>query len=338
MAHHINKFNSFLLIGTLGILFLLESCGNTPSGSNSETPTEIENTATIKTKGNRFSEDSAFAFIEAQVNFGYRIPGSVEHAKCAQWLYSQLSTYCDTAYFQKGQTQTHTGKNIPVYNLIGSFNPKATKRMLWAAHWDSRPIADQDNERTNMPISGANDGASGVGVLLEIARILDTLPQEIGLDIIFFDAEDLGASEVENSFCLGSQYWAKNPHIPNYSARMGVLLDMVGAKDAEFLWEANSNQWGNFLLAHIWSVAHELGYQKQFKTQNTGMVIDDHVYVYQGRKIPMIDIIDYNHSRGFPSEWHTHDDNIKNIHKPTLKAVGHTLENTLLNPPPSLFY
>ena len=196
MAHHINKFNSFLLIGTLGILFLLESCGNTPSGSNSETPTEIENTATIKTKGNRFSEDSAFAFIEAQVNFGYRIPGSVEHAKCAQWLYSQLSTYCDTAYFQKGQTQTHTGKNIPVYNLIGSFNPKATKRMLWAAHWDSRPIADQDNERTNMPISGANDGASGVGVLLEIARILDTLPQEIGLDIIFFYAEDLGASEV----------------------------------------------------------------------------------------------------------------------------------------------
>ena len=206
------------------------------------------------------------------------------------------------------------------------------------AHWDSRPIADQDRTNSDKPIVGANDGASGVGVLLEISRILDTLPSDMGLDIIFFDAEDLGASEVENSFCLGSQYWAKNPHIPNYSARMGVLLDMVGGKDAAFLWESNSNQWGSFLLSHIWSIAQDLGYQAYFKTQNTGMVIDDHVYVYKGRGIPMIDIIDYNQDRGFPAQWHTHDDDITHIHKPTLKAVGHTLENLLNNPPPSLRY
>ncbi len=324
-----------LAFGSLCLVLGLTQCGNSTETSEEAEP-KIEKTITVQS--NLFSSDSAYRFIEQQIAFGFRIPGTSEHKNCADWLYSQLLKNCDTAYYQKGQTQTHTSKTIPVYNLIGSFNPKASKRILLGAHWDSRPIADQDRTNSDKPIVGANDGASGVGVLLEISRILDTLPSDMGLDIIFFDAEDLGASEVENSFCLGSQYWAKNPHIPNYSARMGVLLDMVGGKDAAFLWESNSNQWGNFLLSHVWSIAQDLGYQTYFKTQNTGMVIDDHVYVYKGRGIPMIDIIDYNQDRGFPEQWHTHDDDITHIHKPTLKAVGHTLENLLNNPPPSLRY
>ncbi len=330
----VHSILKLLFISTTAIL--MHGCGN-----NSTEPQTSKNeggNTTIVLKGNAFSEDSAYVFIQKQVDFGFRIPGTVAHNNCANWLFDKLQEYCDTAYFQKGKTSTHTGDEIPVYNLIGSINPNATKRMLFGAHWDSRPTADQDQNRSNMPILGANDGASGVGVLLEIARIIDTLPSEMGLDIIFFDAEDLGISEIENSFCLGSQYWARTPHIPNYKARMGVLLDMVGDEHAEFLWEANSNQWGNFLLAHIWTIAHELGYQTHFKTQNTGMVIDDHVYVYKGLGIPMIDIIDYNLQRGFPEQWHTHSDNMDQIHKPTLKAVGHTLENTLRNPPPSLFY
>lgn len=324
-----------LAFGSLCLVLGLAQCGNA-TDDNAEGETKIEKTITVQS--DLFSADSAYRFIEQQIAFGFRIPGTPEHKNCADWLYKQLLKNCDTAYYQKGQTQTHTGKTIPVYNLIGSFNPKASKRILFGAHWDSRPVADQDRNDTDKPIVGANDGASGVGVLLEISRILDTLPADMGLDIIFFDAEDLGVSEFENSFCLGSQYWAKNPHIPNYSARMGVLLDMVGGKDAAFLWEANSNQWGSFLLSHIWSIAQELGYQTNFKTQTTGLVIDDHVYVYKGRGIPMIDIIDYNQDRGFPEQWHTHDDDITHIHKPTLQAVGHTLENLLNNPPPSLRY
>lgn len=334
----INHFKFLVFSGILSISTLFQGCGNPTTEVTNGNESETTSTEILTVKSNQFSEDSAFLYIQKQVDFGYRIPGTKEHLNCANWLFQELIRHCDTAYFQKGNTTTHQGKSIPVYNLVGSINPSAKKRVLLASHWDSRPIADQDNNRTNEPISGANDGASGVGVLLELARIIDTLPSEMGVDIIFFDAEDLGASEVENSFCLGSQFWAKNPHIPNYKARMGVLLDMVGSKNAEFLWESNSNQWGNFLLAHIWSIAHELGYQNHFKNKTTGMVIDDHVYVYQGLQIPMIDIIDYNHIRGFPKEWHTHDDNIQNIHKPTLKAVGHTLESTLLNPPPSLFY
>lgn len=321
--------------GILLLVIMIISCGN-PTQDNSST--DNSTVETVKIKQQRFSQDSAYSFIKRQTEFGYRIPGTPEHLACANWLYQKISSYTDTAYFPKGKTQTHDGKSIPVYNIIGSFNPKSKNRIVLAAHWDSRPMADQDQTRTNEPISGANDGASGVGVLLELARIFDSTQFDFGIDIIFFDAEDLGVSEVENSFCLGSQFWAKNLHTPGYKAKMGILLDMVGGRNAQFLWEANSNQWGNFLLAHVWTIAQELGYSDNFKMQGTSAVIDDHVYVYQGTGIPMIDIIDYNHTRGFPEQWHTHNDNLNNIYKPTLKAVGHTLENTLLNPPPSLFY
>jgi glutaminyl-peptide cyclotransferase len=322
--------------GLLSLVILIFShCGTTPNSTES---IESESTKLVTNATQKFSEDSTYSFIEKQLSFGYRIPGTPEHKNCADWLFTKLLAYCDTAYFQRGQTKTHKGTTIPVFNLIGSFNPKATKRLLFASHWDSRPFADQDKNNPNKPILAANDGASGVAVLLELARIMDSAPEDIGIDILFFDAEDLGESEFENSFCLGSQYWAKNLHIPNYKAKMGVLLDMVGGKNAEFLWEGNSNQWGNFLLSHIWTIAQELGYSQYFKTQQTGFVTDDHVYVYQGTGIPMIDIIDYHHQRGFPDEWHTHNDNLEHISKSTLKAVGHTLENMINHLPPSFYY
>jgi hypothetical protein len=318
------------------ILLLFTQCGSN-NAQDEMNPSEVTNTL-IEHTSNKFSEDSAFNFIQTQVNFGFRIPGTKEHKACADWLYTKLLEYCDTAYFQSGKTTTHKGQNIPVYNLIGSIHPKAEKRMLFAAHWDSRPLADEDPNNPNSPIQGANDGASGVGVLLELARITENIPDNVGVDFIFFDAEDLGDSRAENSFCLGSQYWAKNLHIPQYKAQMGVLLDMVGGKNAEFLWEGNSNQWGNFLLSHIWTIAQELGYGNYFKKEQTGFITDDHVYVYKGTGIPVIDIIDYHHQRGFPDHWHTLSDNLEQIYKPTLKAVGHTLENTIQNLPPSLFY
>ncbi len=330
------KFAS-LKIAAISIVWLsLWGCG----GSETTVPeNEPEITRVIQNKSTRFNEDSAFQFIKNQVDFGYRIPGNKPHRLCADWLYNKLTHYCDTSYFQKGTTQTHEGKTIPVYNVIGSFRPQASRRILLASHWDSRPMADNDmSENLNKPIDGANDGASGVGVLLEIARTLDTLPEDVGIDIIFFDAEDLGVSEAENSFCLGSQYWVKTAHVINYTAHFGILLDMVGGKEAKFYWEGNSKNWGSYILSHVWTVAQELGFGNHFITESTTPVIDDHAYVYQGTKIPTIDIIDYHHREGFPEEWHTVNDNISNIHKPTLKAVGLTIENTLQTPPPSLFY
>ena len=311
------------------------ACTNNPKSVE-----PIETPKLLTEVKSNFSEDSAYSYLQKQVSFGYRIPGTPEHLNCANWLFNELQRHGTTAQIQKGSTTTFDGKKIPVYNVIGSINPEAKKRILFAAHWDTRPFADQDPNNQTQPIYGANDGASGVGVLLELARILKKQPADssIGIDIIFFDAEDWGKSEVENSFCLGSQYWAKNLHKPNYTANFGVLLDMVGGKNAQFLWEGNSNEWGNFALSHIWTIAQELGHSNYFLTQTTGAIIDDHFYVHQGTNIPMIDIIDYNSQRGFPETWHTLNDNIENIDKNTLKAVGSTLENLVHTPPTSIHY
>ena len=326
----------FVILATVfcSLICILNSCTSNNKNNNSE---EVE-VKIVSKPITGFSQDSAFGFIQKQLSFGYRVSGTKEHEKCANWLYQKLKSYSDTAIFQRGGAVTYDKKRIPVYNIIGSFNPKATKRILFASHWDSRPWGDQDDEEKDKPIDAANDGASGVAVLLEIARNLSISKPEIGIDIIFFDAEDYGKSEFENSFCLGSQYWGKNLHAPNYTANFGVLLDMVGGKDAQFMWEENSNTWGNFALVHIWAVAQELGHANYFVGNTIGQIIDDHKYVYEATKIPMIDIIQYNPQTGFAPYWHTHDDNIGSIDKNTLFAVGNTLHNVIFFPPPSMSY
>lgn len=293
--------------------------------------------AIITSKKAGFSADNAYNHIKSQLNFGFRIPGTPAHKQCADWLLKQLKAQCDTTYFQVGSGKNPTSKaTIPIYNIIGSINPKAEKRMIFASHWDSRPIADQDNQNQQDPILAANDGASGVAVILELARLLKVQKPEWGIDFILFDAEDLGISEIENSFCLGSQYWGKNLHIPEYKANFGVLLDMVGGKGAKFMWEANSNQYANWILVHTWQIAKELGHDNYFHVQNIGAITDDHKYVYEATKIPMIDIIQYDENTGFAPYWHTHKDNLDAIDKNTLQAVGNTLLNLIFNPPATL--
>jgi Zn-dependent M28 family amino/carboxypeptidase len=201
--------------------------------------------------------------------------------------------------------------------------------VLLCAHWDTRPFADQDIKDQDKPILGANDGASGVGVLLEIAAVLKKQPVEIGVDIVLFDAEDWGdnSGAVENSYCLGSQFWAKNPHVPSYKADFGILLDMVGAPNAVFGFEGYSLAEAQTYLSMVWSSANNAGYSGYFKNFERGYVTDDHVYVMKHLKIPMIDIIDcdLNTSSHFGKYWHTHADNMNAIDKNTLKAVGQTL-------------
>lgn len=316
--------------------FLFWGCNQSAETPETDTLAASE-TVIVTQKKTGFSADNAYNHIKSQLDFGFRIPGTPAHKQCADWLLKQLKSNCDTTYFQVGQSKNPTsGATIPIYNLIGSINPKAEKRMIFAAHWDSRPMADQDDENPKDPILAANDGASGVGVILELARILHSEKPEWGVDFILFDAEDLGVSEIENSFCLGSQYWGKNLHTPGYKANFGVLLDMVGGKDAKFMWEANSNQYANWILVHTWQIAKELGHDNHFQLQNIGAITDDHKYVYEATNIPMIDIIQYNENTGFAPYWHTHDDNLDAIDKSTLQAVGNTLLNLIFNPPATL--
>lgn len=323
----------FSLFGILFIFFILEGCSGCGEPQPKDT-TDIANTSRIQRPYPAFAEDSAYNYIQKQLDFGYRIPGTPEHKKCADWLYAELVKFCDTVYYQKGTTKTAEGKTIPIYNLVGSFKPKSQQRMILSSHWDSRPWGDNDIEKKDQPILAANDGASGVGVLLALSQLLKKNPPPVGVDIIFFDAEDMGKSEFENSFCLGSQYWAKNPHIPFYKAQFGVLLDMVGGKNAQFYKESYSTAKAGWVLSHVWGIAEESGNGARFVAQNIGGITDDHVYVTEGTGIPMIDIIQYDQQNGgFAHYWHTHADNMNSIDKATLKAVGTVMSALVFNPP-----
>lgn len=273
-----------------------------------------------------FSADSAYQYIQDQVDFGPRVPQSAAHAECAYYLESQLNRFCDTGFIQEA-TITHKGKALPIKNIIGVFNPEATKRILLCAHWDTRPQADEDEERPTEPADGANDGGSGVGVLLEVARQLSLQIPDEGVDIVFFDAEDMGDRMGRpETWCLGSQYWAKRPHKENYVARFGILLDMVGPENPVFAIEGYSWQYAQPYVKKVWGTANKLGYGKYFVNYRGGSITDDHVFINQIAGIPTLNIIHYDESQGgFGDFWHTHEDNMETISKETLKAVGETV-------------
>jgi len=282
-----------------------------------------------------FNADSAYNFIAEQVAFGPRVPNTKGHLACADYLIEKLNSYCDTVIVQEAQLTAFDGNVLNSKNIIASFKPLRAKRVLLCAHWDTRPFADQDSINKNSAIEGANDGGSGVGVLLEIARQFSLKKPDIGVDIILFDSEDYGQPSdseyprMEHSYCLGSQYWASHLHKDNYFAKFGILLDMVGGENAIFTQELASVTFAPKIVKKVWDTAAKLGYGNTFKFQKTNLIIDDHLYINnlaQGR-VPTIDIIEYNPitESHFYEHWHTHEDKLENIDKNTLKAVGQTV-------------
>jgi Zn-dependent M28 family amino/carboxypeptidase len=240
---------------------------------------------------------------------------------------------------QKTDVTTYDGKKHELRNIIASFSPEKNNRVLLCAHWDTRHVADYDTINQNEPILGANDGGSGVAVLLEIARLMSENSPNIGVDIILFDGEDYGQPKDYNgtssseSWCLGSQYWSKNPHRQNYYARYGILLDMVGAKNAQFGYEGYSRQVGERIIKKVWKKAKELGHDNHFVHKMTPAVIDDHYFINYLANIPTIDVIEYDQSSqsGFNKHWHTHGDDMNNIDINTLEAVGQTITSVIYN-------
>jgi glutaminyl-peptide cyclotransferase len=306
----------------LSIIFLF-SCNNEVKEDTSLKPEAVKPLVNIPD----FNADNAYQYIEKQVSFGPRVPGSTSQKKCASWLEQELKKYADTVYIQKANVkQSISNKTYPAINIIASFNLQATDRILLLAHWDSRPWADEDTKDVSKPIDAADDGASGVAVLLEIASKLKSQKPTQGIDILLVDAEDVGKTEwSEQSYCLGTQHWAQNPHVSGYRAKFGICLDMVGAKGAQFPLEGFSKSYAGDVQTKVWDIANRIGYSDYFRYVQGGTITDDHLVVNEIAKIPCIDIINLQANGGFGTHWHTHNDNINVIDKATLKAVGQTL-------------
>ncbi len=328
----INMLKKLFLISL--VLLSMTSCDNKQNSKPVAQPAPQVKQVVIPD----FNADSAYNYVKKQLDFGPRVPGSVAHKQCAEWFVDFFSDKADTVYVQDFRTRLYDGRGIDGKNIIAAFNPEAKKRILLAAHWDSRPFADHDPDKNNWntPIDGANDGASGVGVLMEIARILKNNPLNLGVDIILFDLEDYGAPYFLNlmtndDWALGSQYWAKNPHIYNYRAYFGILLDMVGASNPKFPKEYYSQQFAPALSNDIWRVARELGYDEYFTNELGHPINDDHIYVNAIARIPMIDIIhlENDSESSFYPYWHTVKDNIEQIDPKTLGMVGDVVINVL---------
>lgn len=316
-------------LATFCVLLVLASCDK----CNKTQQNTTEPQKTIAVNAPVFNSDTAYHYIQAQVDFGPRHMNSKGHEACAAFLIQEAERFADTVYVQRFDAKGHDGATLKSTNIIATFNPQATSRILLCSHWDSRPWADQDDSAETAPILAANDGASGVGVLLEIARLIKTSPlKNIGVDVFFIDTEDYGKPGYENSYCLGAQHWAANPHVPGYKADFGILLDMVGAPNAVFAREGNSTFNASWVQDVVWSNAAELGYGSFFSNERIGPITDDHLYINNIIKIPTIDVIHYDpgsSSGTFGEYWHTHDDNMDMIDKSTLTAVGRTVTFTV---------
>jgi glutaminyl-peptide cyclotransferase len=328
-----NNIVSFLGLLVLGSGFIA-SCD---TKQKPETVVQAENPAVASISAPEFNPDSAYAYIAKQVSFGPRVPNSAAHVACGDYLISKLKGLGARVQVQNFESTAYDGKSLKLRNIVGSYNTGAANRILLAAHWDTRPFADKDTLNPTKPADGANDGASGVGILLELARVLNTARNNpgIGVDIIFFDGEDYGNANggTEETWCLGSQYWAKNKHQNGYNANFGVLLDMVGAKGAKFAQEAYSKQFAPQIVNSVWKTASQLGFSDYFIYTENGSITDDHVFMSQGG-VPSIDIIEYDPTSPdgtFSKYHHRHSDNMSVIDKNTLKAVGQTVLQVIYN-------
>lgn len=317
-----------VIAAAMASLTLLLSCGaGKKTASANESQQDGDNEYLSASKTTRFCPDSAYAYVEKQVAFGPRVPGSEAHRLCGDWLTGKLKGFGAEVIEQTAMLTAFDGTRLPMRNIFARINPDATRRILMLAHWDSRPWADHDpdSEKRSIPIDGANDGASGVGVLLELARTFHSEDSDLGIDILLCDAEDWGEESNDESWALGARHFANNLPVQGYMPSGAILLDMVGAPDATFMREYFSQLANPALADEIWSLAKTLGYDGMFVNRMGSAVNDDHVELIKAG-IPAIDIIDYREGSGFFSGWHTTADNMDCISKETLGAVGNVLE------------
>jgi glutaminyl-peptide cyclotransferase len=316
------KFSIFTFV----ILIAVQACHHTEKVNDEP--------QAVKLSSPDFNADSAFAYTKAQVDFGPRIPSTDAHAKCAKYLEQKFKSFGATVFVQEAAAQTYDGKKHRLKNIIAAFSPDLTTRILITAHWDARPFSDQDpdDKMKNKPFDAANDGASGVAVMLEMARQIQQKKPDVGVDFILWDIEDYGKSQDESpnetTWCIGSQYWSKNMPVKGYKPLYAINLDMVGGSSAQFTQDEISRKFAPTIVKKVWDIGNEIGFSAYFVNIPSGNLIDDHFWVNQAG-IPCVDIIHYSDNAGFYRNWHTQLDNLNNIDRNTLKAVGQTVLETI---------
>lgn len=308
------------------LTMLLGACTQARSGSSAS---QEESLGDAVAEAPAFDADSAYAYVKRMVDFGPRVPNTEAHRATGDWLTEKLREFGWEVTEQRADLKAFDGTVLRSRNIFAQLNPDKGDRTLLLAHWDSRPWADEDPDpqKRHMPVDGANDGASGVAVLLEIARQLGLQGSDAAVDILFADAEDWGEENNEESWAMGTRYFVQNPPLKGYRPRQAIVLDMVGSPDARFGYEYFSRESNPGLQQRVANVARRLGHGQYFHTGFGGAVTDDHIQLIEAG-IPAIDIIDYRTGsgyQGFDPVWHTTSDNLSNISPRTLRAVGETI-------------
>lgn len=303
------------IVSLLPLVLLLAGCPSAGKDANTE------NTA-VASKAPKLSADSAFALLKAQVAFGPRVPGTEGHARQLQWMVQYLGSRADTLVQQSFTYTTTKGVPLQLTNLLARFNPASPDRVLLVAHWDTRPTADNDSDPAmqKQPIAGANDGASGVALLMEIANVLARNQAPIGVDLLFVDGEDYGPSG--DDMYIGAKHFAANLP-PGYKPLYGVLVDMIGDQNPIYRIESNSQDLAPEVVDRVWRTAEELGLGNYFQRSSLGAIEDDHITLNQAG-IRTIDIIDFDYGPG-NTFWHTSQDVVAHTSPLGLGVVGNVL-------------
>ncbi len=317
-----NKFTA----AAIGLLVFFASCGSGNDSSPEVKPEDVKKKV-VPADLPAFNADSAYKYTAAQVAFGPRVPNTPPHVKCGDYLIAELNKYGATVIVQAGNVTAYTGESLKFRNIIGRIQPELKERIMISCHWDTRPFSDRDPEKPKERFDGAVDGAASAGIMLEIARILKSKPATVGIDLVFFDAEDYGNPSDGNSYCLGSQYFAARPPFTDNFPKFGINLDMVAAQSATFYCEGYSMEYASDIVFKVWDIANELGHKNTFVPENSSAITDDHFFINSILGIKTIDVIHHDPSTetGFGSYWHTQKDNMDAVNKGTMQIVGHTL-------------
>lgn len=319
-----NYFAAFLFASLVSLAVL----GSCDSSKRQAAPQPSQKPPVVALAVPQFNKAEAFKYLTTQTDFGPRVPATTASQRCLAWFLQQLQSSADTVLTQRFSYKSYKGEQYVGTNVIARFNLFMNDRIILTAHWDSRPWADQDSSKANhsKPIVGANDGASGVAVLLELARIFKTSPPPQGIDIVLYDGEDVGGTGYAESFAQGSQYFAK--HLPDDRRyRYAINLDMIGDRNLEIDRESNSDAYAPTVMDNVFSTARLLGIS-QFSDKRVGGIYDDHMPL-NNVNIPAIDLIDFNYPDDSNRYWHTTQDTPDKCSPESLEAVGIVLLNVL---------